>query len=154
MTTLTDVDDLESCIGEGLGTSDWVEVTQDAIDAFAQVTGDHQWIHTDPVRAQASPFGGTIAHGYYTLSLGPRLLADIVDLERFPVAINYGLDKVRFPAPLRVGARVRARVTLDSLERKPDGAMLAVTITFEAQGVAKPVCIAQTLVRTFSDAAS
>jgi len=150
VTTLTYLDDLETRAGEELGASEWVHVTQEAIDAFADVTGDHQWIHTDAVRAAASPFGGTIAHGFYTLALGAGLLGEVVDLERFPVAINYGLDKVRFPAALPVGARVRMRVPLDRLDRQPDGAMLAFTLTFEGEGIRKPVCIARSLVRTFS----
>lgn len=105
MLTLTRIDELKARTGEELGVSDWHEVTQDAIDAFADATGDRQWIHTDPERARSTRFGGTIAHGYYTLSLAPVLLGEVVSLD-FAIAVNYGLDKLRFPAPLPVGDRV------------------------------------------------
>ena len=124
MRTITGLDELKQAEGEDLGTSDWHEVTQEAIDAFADVTGDHQWIHVDPERAKETPFGGTIAHGYYTLSLAPALNEQIFALEGFAFAVNYGLNKVRFPAPLPVGSRVRMRAKLKRLEddpgRRPD----------------------------------
>jgi acyl dehydratase len=105
-----------------------------------------------PDTAQSSSFGGTIAHGYYTLALAPRMLAEVIDLTAVGVAVNYGLDRVRCPSPLRVGSRFRGRLVLDSVERRDDGAMLALTLSFEAEGSAKPVCVAHCLVRTFSDA--
>jgi acyl dehydratase len=105
----TSVADLKANLGEELGVSGWHDVTQAEVDAFAEATGDCQWIHTNPERARTTPFGGTIAHGYYTLSLAPALLAEVVALDRFAMAVNYGLDKLRFPAPLPVGDRVRMR---------------------------------------------
>src|SRR5829696_5627787 len=112
MLTLDGIDDIKARIGQELGVSDWHEVTQEAIDAFADVTGDHQWIHVDVERAKDTPFGGTIAHGYYTLSLAPMFTEQILALEGFAFAVNYGLDKVRFPAPVPVGSRVRMRAKL------------------------------------------
>src|SRR5919109_3019787 len=149
MKTITGLDELKASEGEVLGTSDWHEVTQDAIDAFADVTGDHQWIHVDPDRARDTPFGGTIAHGYYTLSLAPMLTAQAMSLEGFAFAINYGLNKVRFPAPVPVGSRVRATVRLASLEDIPGGAQITLELTFEVEGGEKPVCVAETVARVY-----
>jgi acyl dehydratase len=132
-----------------LGTSSWHEVPQTAIDAFAEVTGDRQWIHTDPVRARRSPLGGTIAHGYYTLALVPKLLDEVFPLDHFAAAVNYGLDRVRYPAPLPVGTRVRMHARLDQVEPIGSGATLALTLTFERQGGDRPVCVARALVRVF-----
>ena len=112
MRTITGLDELKAAEGETLGTSSWHEVTQAEVNAFADVTGDHQWIHVDVERAKETPFGGTIAHGYYTLSLAPRFNAEIIGFEGFAFALNYGLGKVRFPAPLPVGSKVRATTTL------------------------------------------
>jgi acyl dehydratase len=137
--------------GRELGTSSWHEVPQAAIDAFAEVTGDRQWIHTDPDRARRSPFGGTIAHGYYTLALVPKLLDEVFPLTRFAAAMNYGLDRVRFPAPLPVGARVRMHARLDGVEAVPGGATLTLTASFEREGGERPVCVAQVLVRVFEE---
>src|SRR3954465_14848959 len=108
MRTIDGIDELKAAEGETLGTSDWHEVTQDAINDFADVTGDHQWIHVDTERAKDPPFGGTIAHGYYTLSLAPTLSNEIFSMDGFAFAVNYGLNKVRFPAPVPVGSKVRA----------------------------------------------
>ena len=118
MTTITGLDELKDVEGKDLGTSDWHEVTQKDIDAFADVTGDHQWIHVDPERAKDTPFGGTIAHGYYTLSLAPKFSEQIFKLEGFAFGINYGLNKVRFPAPLPVGGKVRMQ--REGRERRAD----------------------------------
>ena len=131
MRTISGLEELKRAEGEDLGTSDWHEVTQQAIDDFADVTGDHQWIHVDSERAKETPFGGTIAHGYYTLSLAPMLSDQIFALEGFAFAINYGLDKVRFPAPLPVGSRVRMHARLISLTDVPGGAQMSVECTFE-----------------------
>ena len=109
MTTITGLAELNEYEGKDLGTSDWHEVTQKDIDQFADVTGDHQWIHVDPERAKDTPFGGTIAHGYYTLSLAPRFSYEIFELQGFAFGVNYGLNKVRFPAALPVGGRVRMK---------------------------------------------
>jgi acyl dehydratase len=151
MLTLQSVDDLRARVGQELGVSAWHDVTQAQIDAFADATGDHQWIHTDPERARATAFGGTIAHGYYTLSLAPALLAQVVELDSFAMAINYGLEKLRFPAPLPVGDRVRMRVRLDRVDEFPGGATLAATLTFERAGAGKPVCVAEALYRVFEE---
>jgi len=148
-TAVHSLDQLEDQIGTELGASTWAEVTQSDVDAFSELTGDRQWIHTDPRRAQYTPFGGTIAHGCYTLALAPRLLGEMIDLSAFGMAINYGFERVRFPAPLRVGSRVRGRVAVARVERLSSGALLALDVTFEAEGSTKPVCVAQCLVRTF-----
>jgi acyl dehydratase len=149
MRTITGMDELKRAEGEELGTSDWHEVTQADIDAFAEVTGDHQWIHVDPERARDTPFGGTIAHGYYTLSLAPRFTEQIVRFDGFAFAVNYGLNKVRFPAPVPVGSRVRMSAKLASLEEVPGGAQITMALTFEREGGDKPVCVAETLARVY-----
>ena len=149
MRTITGLDELMRAEGDDLGTSDWHEVTQAAIDAFADVTGDRQWIHVDAERAKDTPFGGTIAHGYYTLSLAPRFMNAIFALEGFAFAVNYGLNKVRFPAPLPVGAKVRMHAKLTGLEEIPGGAQMTVTVTFEREGGEKPVCVAEALSRVY-----
>jgi acyl dehydratase len=135
-----------------LGASSWHPVTQEAVDAFAEATGDRQWIHTDPERASTTAFGGTIAHGYYTLALAPALLGELFDFDTYAMAVNYGLDRLRFPAPLPVGDRIRLRAQLDRTDRVEGGAMLAFTLTFEREGGGKPVCVAQTLYRVVEEA--
>jgi len=150
MRTITGLDELKAAEGEELGTSDWYEVTQDDINAFADVTGDHQWIHVDIERAKDTPFGGTIAHGYYTLSLAPRFTEQVLALDGFAMAINYGLNKVRFPAPLPVGSRVRMHAKLKDLQDIPGGAQMTVEVTFEREGGDKPVCVAETVVRVYT----
>jgi acyl dehydratase len=149
MRTITGLDELKQAAGQDLGTSDWHEVTQDAIDAFADVTGDHQWIHVDPDRARDTPFGGTIAHGYYTLSLTPMFTQQIFGLDGFGFAVNYGLNKVRFPAPLPVGSRVRMHAKLAALDELPGGAQITIQVTFEREGGDKPVCVAETVARVY-----
>ena len=150
MRTITGLDELKQAAGENLGTSDWHEVTQEAIDAFADVTGDHQWIHVDTERAKDTPFGGTIAHGYYTLSLHPVLAKQVFAFEGFSFAVNYGLNRVRFPAPLPVGRKVRMHATLSGLDDIPGGAQMTVTVTFEVEGGDKPVCVAETIARVYT----
>ena len=149
MTTITGLDRLKEAEGQELGTSDWHEVTQKDIDTFADVTGDHQWIHVDPERARDTPFGGTIAHGYYTLSLAPRFSEEIVKFEGFAFGVNYGLNKVRFPAPLPVGGKVRMSAKLASVEPIQGGAQITLVLTFEHEGGDKPVCVAETLARLY-----
>ena len=141
---------IEAAVGEQLGSTDWVEVTQDAVDLFADVTGDHQWIHVDVERAKDTPFGGTIAHGYYTLSLAPMFMEQVMSLEGFAFAVNYGLNKVRFPAPLPVGAKVRMHAKLTGLDEIPGGAQMTVTVSFEVEGGDKPVCVAETIARVYT----
>jgi acyl dehydratase len=149
MRTITGLDELRRAEGETLGSSGWHEVTQDAVDAFADVTGDHQWIHVDPERARETPFGGTIAHGYFTLSLAPTLTRQIVSFEGFAFALNYGLNRVRFPSPLPVGARVRATARLASVENIPGGAQTTLELTFEREGGEKPVCVSEAVTRLY-----
>jgi acyl dehydratase len=150
MITITGLDELKAKVGEELGVSDWHEVTQEAIDEFARVTGDDQWIHVDPERAKDTPFGGTIAHGFYTLSLGPGFSYKMFTLEGFAFGVNYGSNRVRFPAPLPVGSKVRMRAALTSVEDVPGGAQITVTQTFEREGGEKPVCVAESLSRVYS----
>ena len=149
MTTITGLDQLKEAEGQELGTSDWHEVTQKDIDAFADATGDHQWIHVDPERARDTPFGGTIAHGYYTLSLAPKFSEEIIKFEGFAFGVNYGLNKVRFPAPLPVGGKVRMSAKLAGVEPIQGGAQITLALTFEHQGGDKPVCVAETLARLY-----
>jgi acyl dehydratase len=150
MRTITGLAELKDNEGEVLGTSDWHEVTQKDIDTFADVTGDHQWIHVDVERARQTPYGGTIAHGYYTLSLAPRFSQQIMRLEGFAFAVNYGLNRVRFPAPLPVGDRVRMTAKLANLEDIPGGAQITLELTFEREGGGKPVCVAETMARLYT----
>jgi len=150
MLTITGLDEMRAKVGEELGVSDWHDVAQADVDAFAEVTGDHQWIHTDPARATQTPFGGTIAHGYYTLSLHPRFAAQIVAFEGFAFAVNYGLNKVRFPAPLPVGNSVRMRAALIGVEDVLGGAQITMQLTFEGEGALKPVCVAEQLTRVYT----
>jgi acyl dehydratase len=150
MLTLNGLEEVSSYVGKELGVSDWLEVTQEKIDQFAAVTGDDQWIHVDVERAKESPFGGTIAHGYYTLSLAPRFSYDMFSFEGFAFGVNYGLNRLRFPAPMPVGGRVRMRAKLLSVEEIPGGAQLTTELTFEREGAEKPVCVAESLSRVYS----
>jgi len=149
MKTITGLDGLREAAGETLGTSDWHEVTQDDINAFADVTGDHQWIHIDTERAKDTPFGGTIAHGYYTLSLAPRFTEQVMALDGFAFAINYGLNKVRFPAPVPIPSKVRASPKVKEVSDIPGGAQCVFEISFEREGTEKPVCVAESVVRVY-----
>src|SRR5215216_4073337 len=142
MRTITGLEELKAAEGDELGVSGWHQVSQKDIDAFADVTGDRQWIHVDPERAKETPFGGTIAHGYYTLSLAPRFSEQILKLEGFAFAVNYGLNKVRFPAPLPVGGKVRMKGKVAAVEPIQGGAQLTLELTFEHEGSGKPVCVA------------
>ncbi|HXW59724.1 MAG TPA: MaoC family dehydratase [Solirubrobacteraceae bacterium] len=153
MLTLTGLDEIKSYVGKELGVSEWVLVTQETIDAFADVTGDHQWIHVDVERAKETPFGGTIAHGYFTLSLAPRFSYEMTKFEGFAFAVNYGLNRVRFPAPLPVGDRVRMRSVLKAADDIPGGVQITTEATFEREGGDKPVCVAETLARLYAGGA-
>jgi acyl dehydratase len=143
------VAELHGLEGTELGPTGWVEVTQDKIDAFADVTGDHQWIHVDPERAATSPMGSTIAHGLLTLSLAPAFMEELLDFGAFAHALNYGYEKVRFPAPVPVGARLRMRATLTTVEDVSGGAQATITQTLEVEGGEKPVCVAQAVARFY-----
>jgi acyl dehydratase len=142
-------DELKSYVGKELGVSEWHEVTQEAINAFAEVTGDDQWIHLDTERAKETPFGGTIAHGYYTLSLAPMFSYRMFSIDGFAFGVNYGANKIRFPAPLPVGSKVRMRVTLSAVDEIPGGLQFTTVNTFECEGGEKPVCVAETLARVY-----
>jgi acyl dehydratase len=150
MLTLTGIDELKSHVGQELGVSDWHEVTQEDINTFADVTGDHQFIHVDLERAKETPFGGTIAHGYYTLSLLPKFSYSMYSFDGFAFGLNYGLNKVRFPAPLPVGAKVRMRTELMAVDEVPGGVQITTKSTFESEGGDKPVCVAESLARLYT----
>ena len=152
MRTITGLDELKDAEGETLGSSDWHEVTQKDVDTFADVTGDHQWIHVDVERAKETPFGGTIAHGYYTLSLAPKFSYSLMSIEGFAFGVNYGVNRVRFPAPLPVGSKVRMRMKLASIEDIAGGAQIITELTFEREGGEKPVCVAESLARVYGEA--
>jgi acyl dehydratase len=140
------VDELGKAVGEHLGHSDWHTVTQEKVDQFADATGDHQWIHVDPERAKAGPFGGTIAHGYMTLSLLPMLNAQIYRVDGLSMGINYGTNKVRFPAPVPVGSRVRAGAEVVEVTPNAQGAQAVIRTTIEVEGQDKPACVAESVV--------
>jgi acyl dehydratase len=146
-TSVETLNDLASYVGKELGTSSWVDVDQDRINAFADATDDHQWIHVDAERAKDGPFGETIAHGYLTLSLLIPMWTDILEVGDVHTMVNYGLNKVRFPSPVPSGSKIRARATLASFETIPGGAQLAVDILVERQGGDKPACVAQLVLR-------
>jgi len=149
MRTFSNLKELQEAVGEDLGTSDWLVIEQSRVDGFADATDDHQWIHVDPERAGAGPFGGTIAHGYLTLSLLPRLGSQIYRIEQVAVGINYGLNRVRFIHPVPVGARIRSTATLDSATEVPGGAQLVVShrVEVEVDGRPTPACVAETISR-------
>jgi acyl dehydratase len=151
MSTTTTLAELPSLTGTELGTSDWYEVTQDAVDLFADATGDHQWIHVDVERAnRESPFGGPIAHGYLTLSLLIPMWSQVLSVTDAGMAVNYGLNKVRFPAPVPVGAKIRLTATLAGVEEIRGGYQLTVAAVIEREGADKPVCIAEPVFRFYA----
>ncbi|PPE71705.1 MaoC family dehydratase [Caldimonas thermodepolymerans] len=142
--------DLAPLVGASLGTSDWIEIDQARIDQFADATGDHQWIHVDAERAKAGPFGTTVAHGFLTLSLMPAFFATAFDVRNTRMGINYGLNRVRFPAPVPVGSRLRAHFKLLGYEPVDDGGVqLTIEVTVEREGSAKPVCVAESVTRRY-----
>lgn len=145
MTVFEGLDQVEAAVGTHIGFSDWLEITQQRVDAFADATGDHQWIHVDPARAAGGPYGATIAHGYLTLSLLPALTAELMDIRGFAMMINYGLEKLRFPAAVTVGSRIRAGVEFTSLERKSSGVQLNSLVTVEIEGGDRPALVAETV---------
>ena len=146
MRTFTTLDEVAAATGEELGTSDWVTIDQERVDRFAEATGDHQWIHVDVERAKDGPFGGTIAHGYLTLSLVPWLGSQVFALETPGAKLNYGVNKVRFPNPVRVGSRVRATVSIADVTDLPAGKQLTLKYVVEIDGQDKPACVAETVV--------
>jgi acyl dehydratase len=146
MRVLDDLDELPRMAGAELGTSDWLEIDQDRVNRFADATGDHQWIHVDVERSAAGPFGGTIAHGYLTLSLLPYLGSQVFSLETPGAKLNYGVNKVRFPSPVRVGSRIRSHVVMGEVTALPAGTQLTLRHTIEIEGQDKPACVAETVV--------
>ena len=145
MRVFSSLADFVAAKGEQLGYSDWHEVTQAQVSAFADATGDHQWIHVDPERAAAGPFGTTIAHGFLTLALLPVLTKEIYRVENLTMAVNYGLDRVRFPAPVPVGSRIRAGATLRDVKESSLGQLTYSQVTVEVEGQSKAACIADTV---------
>lgn len=146
MRTFTTFDEVAAAAGEELGTSAWVEITQERVDTFADATGDHQWIHVDAERSAEGPFGGTIAHGYLTLSMVPWLGSEVFALDTPGAKLNYGVNKVRFPHPVRVGKRVRAHVAMGEVTDLPAGKQITLRYTIEIEDEAKPACVAETVV--------
>ena len=146
MRTFTSFDELSGAIGEELGTSDWLTIDQERVDQFAEATGDHQWIHVDVERAASGPFGGTIAHGYLTLSLIPLLGSQVFALDTPGAKLNYGVNKVRFPAPVRVGSRVRNTVSVKEVTDLPSGKQLVLAHTIAIEDSDRPACVAETVV--------
>ncbi len=143
--------DVRTLVGKELGVSDWHLVTQEEINTFADATHDHQWIHVDVERAnRESPFGGPVAHGYYTLSLAPYLIDQIWSVKGIKLAVNYGLNKLRFPAPMLIGKRVRVRASLVKVDDVTDGVQVTVSIMFEAEGSDKPVCVTEGVYRYYA----
>ena len=149
-TIVQGIDGLKAKVGEHLGYSEWRDITQEQVNLFADATGDHQWIHVDPERAKAGPFGGPIAHGYLTLSLAPALLPEILRVEGISMGVNYGCNKVRFPSPVPVGARVRLGATLAGVDDVAGGAQVTMDLTFEVEGAPKPSCVAQVVYRYYA----
>jgi acyl dehydratase len=148
--TFTSLEELADAAGEDIGTTDWLTIDQHRVDAFADATDDHQWIHVDAERAAAGPFGGTIAHGYLTLALLPRFGAELFRLETLGAKLNYGLNKVRFPAPLPVGSRIRAHARLVEAVDVPAGKQVTFGWTIEIEDAPKPACVAETVVLLLS----
>ena len=149
MTTTLTIEELEQAGERDLGTSEWHEITQEQVNMFAEATGDHQWIHVDVERAKAGPFGGPIAHGYLTLSLAPVLLPEIMRVNGVSMGVNYGTNKVRFPSPVPVGAKLRLGATLADVEDVAGGAQLTMALVFEVEGAPKPACVAEVVYRYY-----
>jgi acyl dehydratase len=145
-TVLEQPADLLGLVGQSLGTTEWMKVTQQQVNLFADATGDRQWIHTDAERAAKGPYKGTIAHGYLTLALTPTVIAQVLEIRELTAALNYGLNKVRFPAPVRVGSQVRAAVTVASAQQKTSGVESVFKLTYEIDGEARPACVADVIV--------
>ncbi|AEM84041.1 MaoC family dehydratase [Streptomyces violaceusniger] len=148
--TVNGLDELKKLAGSDLGTSEWIEVAQNRIDTFADATDDHQWIHTDPERAAQGPFGAPIAHGYLTLSLFIPLFTQLLDVRGVTTKVNYGLNKVRFPAPVRAGSRLRLAARLTTVEDVPGGVQITVDGTIEVDGGTKPAAVVQSLSRFYA----
>ncbi|HIZ49936.1 MAG TPA: MaoC family dehydratase [Candidatus Pseudomonas excrementavium] len=147
-TTFNNAAALEQAVGQSLGATEWIAIDQQRVDTFAEATGDHQWIHVDPQKAKDGPFGGTIAHGYLTLSLVNYFLPQLMQVENLQMGVNYGCDRVRFPAPVRVGARVRGAGEITQVEALANGAVqVVVRVTVEVEGSERPGCVVDTISR-------
>ncbi|WP_043628944.1 MaoC family dehydratase [Nonomuraea candida] len=144
------IDELKALAGTDLGRTEWLEISQDRVNAFADATDDHQWIHTDPERAKDGPFGSPIAHGYLTLSLIIPLFGRLLRISGVSMSVNYGLEKVRFPSPVPVGARIRLAGVVDTVEQVAGGVQMHLTFTVETDGGAKPACVAQAIYRHYA----
>jgi len=143
------VDSVKAAVGEHLGYSEWLEITQERVNTFAEATGDFQWIHIDVERAKAGPFGGPIAHGYLTLSLGPVLMPQVMQTNGFKMGVNYGLNKVRFMSPVPVGAKVRLGINVLAIDDIPGGVQQTLEMVFECEGASKPSCVAEAIFRSY-----
>jgi acyl dehydratase len=149
-TTVSSIEELQKLSGQHLGWSQWHVIDQEQVNLFADATGDHQWIHVDPERAASGPFGATIAHGYLTLAIIPSILHEVIRVEGFKFGVNYGCNKVRFPAPVKVGSKVRLGAAAGSVENVgEDGAQAVLDITIETEGSTKPSCVAQVVYRYY-----
>jgi len=146
-TVLDGPDDVRAHLGRHLGHSEWIEIDQDRVNLFADATGDHQWIHVDLERATKGPFGAPIAHGYLTLSISNLFLPQIVEVRGFSAGVNYGVDKVRFPSPVKVGARIRAGAELTAISEVNGGLQTTIVITIDIEGGTKPACVIESLSR-------
>ncbi len=149
-TTVNHLDEFHELVGKHLGYSGWHEITQETVNLFADSTGDHQWIHVDPVRAKDGPFGGPIAHGYLTLALAPVYLGEVLDVAGMSMGINYGCNKVRFPSPVPVGSRLRLGATVFEVSPIDGGVQVVLDLVLEVDGAPKPSCVAQVVYRYFS----
>ncbi|WP_329268629.1 MaoC family dehydratase [Streptomyces sp. NBC_01451] len=148
--TVNGIDELKKLAGSDLGTSEWIEVTQERINTFADATGDHQWIHVDPEKAAEGPFGAPIAHGYLTLSLFIPLFTELLDVQGVTTKVNYGLNKVRFPSPVKAGLKIRLVGRLADVEDVPGGVQITVDGTIEIEGAPKPAAVLQSLSRFYA----
>jgi acyl dehydratase len=146
---ITGVAGLKAAVGEHLGYSEYIEISQERVNQFAEATGDFQWIHVDVERAKSGPFGGPIAHGYLTLSLGPMLYPTVVRIEGFSMGVNYGANKVRVPSPVPVGSTVRLGVKVLEVEEIANGVQMTMEFTFECEGSSKPSCVAEIIFRSY-----
>ena len=149
MITVNGIDELKGLVGQDLGHSSWLEISQERVNTFADATDDHQWIHVDVEKAKAGPFGGPIAHGYLTLSLVIPLFGEILTIEGIRMGVNYGLEKVRFPHPVPVGSKIRLNAKVVSVEDVAGGTQSVYDFTVEIDGVAKPACVARTVYRQY-----
>jgi acyl dehydratase len=150
MRVYASIAEFAAAAGDDLGTTDWIEIDQERIDRFADATGDHQWIHVDPERAASGPFGGTIAHGFLTLSMLPVVMGSLYRVDGISMAVNYGLEKVRFPAPVPVGSKLRGSSSVTSTQELDGAVQGTITTTIEVDGSDRPACVVQSIVRYYA----